>query len=60
MLAALDAFEDTIAAAPAADFLLREGELLFSDNTRTVHARTPVAGAGSSDRLMLRSWIRTT
>jgi hypothetical protein len=61
MLAALDAFEDTIADAPrTVDFLLREGELLFSDNTRTVHARTPVASGGASDRLMIRSWIRTT
>lgn len=60
MLASLDAFEETIAGtARTLDFLMREGELLFSDNTRTVHARTPLASAGASDRLMIRSWIRT-
>jgi hypothetical protein len=61
MLASLDAFEETIAGtAQTIDFLMGEGELLFSDNTRTVHARTPIADGGSSDRLMIRSWIRTT
>ena len=61
MLASLDAFEETIAGtARTLDFLMREGDLLFSDNTRTVHARTPIAGGdGASDRLMIRSWIRT-
>jgi hypothetical protein len=59
LLAALDAFERTIEDSPrAVEFLMREGELLFSDNTRTVHARTPVT-EGASDRLMIRSWIRT-
>lgn len=58
MLAALDAFEEVIATAPnTVNFLMREGELLFSDNTRTIHARTPVTGGGASNRLMLRSWI---
>lgn len=42
------------------DFRMREGELLFSDNTRTIHARTPIATGNASDRLMLRSWIRTS
>jgi len=42
------------------DFLMREGELLFSDNTRTIHARTPLNDATTSDRLMIRSWIRTS
>jgi alpha-ketoglutarate-dependent taurine dioxygenase len=37
---------------------MREGDLLFSDNTRTVHARTPIS-QGATDRLMIRSWIRT-
>jgi hypothetical protein len=61
MLAALDAFEETIASTDRTlDFLMREGELLFSDNTRTVHARTPITGGGASDRLMIRSWIRAT
>jgi hypothetical protein len=60
MLASLDAFEQTIAGTTRTiDFLMREGELLFSDNTRTVHARTPIADGGASDRLMIRSWIRT-
>ena len=61
MLASLDAFEDVISnASRTVDFLMREGELLFTDNTRTVHARTPIEGGGASDRLMLRSWIRTS
>lgn len=61
MLASLDAFEETIASSTRTlDFLMREGEMLFSDNTRTIHARTPIADGGASDRLMIRSWIRTT
>jgi alpha-ketoglutarate-dependent taurine dioxygenase len=37
---------------------MREGELLFSDNRRTIHARTPIAAGPTSNRLMIRSWIR--
>ena len=59
LLAALDDFERVICETPRTlDFLLGAGELLFSDNTRTVHARTPIADADASDRLMIRSWIR--
>jgi hypothetical protein len=59
MSSVLDAFEDVLTATTRTlDFLMSEGELLFSDNTRTIHARTPLAGI-ASDRLMLRSWIRT-
>jgi hypothetical protein len=61
MLTSLDAFEDTITATSrTVDFLMREGELLFSDNRRTVHARTPITDGTASDRLMIRSWIRTS
>jgi len=61
MLTSLDAFEEVIAASTRTmDFLMREGELLFSDNTRTIHARTPIADGKASDRLMLRSWINTS
>lgn len=61
MLAALDDFEAAIDDAPATlDFLMREGELLFTDNARTVHARTPIPSGVASDRLMIRSWIRDT
>jgi len=61
MLALLDAFEAVIAASPRTiDFLLRETELLFSDNLRTIHARTAVAAGDASDRLMIRSWINVT
>lgn len=57
---ALDAFELVVADAPGTvEFLMREGELLLADNTRTIHARTPISNGGPSDRLMLRSWIRT-
>ncbi len=61
MLQSLESFEDVISATPhTLDFLMREGELLFSDNRRTIHARTPIAAGTASDRLMIRSWIRTT
>jgi hypothetical protein len=61
MPAALDAFEDVISSTErTTDFLMREGELLFSDNTRTVHARTPIDVGKASDRLMIRSWIRAS
>jgi hypothetical protein len=59
MLRALEHFEDVISTTPRTlDFLMREGELLFSDNRRTIHARTPIAAGPASDRLMIRSWIR--
>lgn len=61
MLTSLDAFEEVIMATPrTADFLMREGELLFSDNTRTIHSRTPVLAGDASDRLMIRGWIRAS
>jgi alpha-ketoglutarate-dependent taurine dioxygenase len=60
MLASLDAFEEVISTTTrTVEFLMREGELLFSDNTRTIHARTPIT-EGASDRLMIRSWIRAS
>jgi hypothetical protein len=59
MIAALDSFEDVIATTPRTiEFLMQEGELLFSDNRRVVHSRTPITDGSSSDRLMIRSWIR--
>lgn len=61
MLTSLDAFEEAIASTTRTlDFLMSEGELLFSDNTRTIHARTPISGGDASNRLMIRSWIRTS
>lgn len=61
MLAALDGFERVVSATPLTiEFLMREGELLFSDNTRTIHARTPIADGAASRRLMIRSWIRAS
>jgi hypothetical protein len=60
MLAALAAFEEVVSSTTrTVDFLMREGELLFADNTRTIHARTPIT-AGDCNRLMIRSWIRTS
>ena len=60
MLDALQSFEELLSTTPhTLDFLMREGELLFSDNRRTIHARTPIAKGKDSDRLMIRSWIRT-
>lgn len=59
MIESLDAFEEVISTTPRTiDFLMREGDLLVSDNRRTIHARTPIAGGAASDRLMIRSWIR--
>jgi hypothetical protein len=59
MLNALEDFENVISRTPRTlDFLMREGELLFSDNRRTIHARTPISNGKDSDRLMIRSWIR--
>ncbi|HEU4933664.1 MAG TPA: TauD/TfdA family dioxygenase [Pyrinomonadaceae bacterium] len=61
MLRALDAFEEVVTnTTGTVDFMMREGELLFSDNTRTIHARTPLADPATSTRLMIRSWIRTS
>ena len=61
MLTSLDRFERVIAACPRTmDFLLREGELLFSDNTRTIHARTRIANEAATHRLMIRSWIKAS
>lgn len=61
MLRALDEFERVVTDSTATlDFMMREGELLFSDNTRTIHARTPLADPAASTRLMIRSWIRTS
>jgi Taurine catabolism dioxygenase TauD, TfdA family len=58
---ALDGFEGLVTnTTRTVDFLMNEGELLFSDNTRTIHARTPLADPATSKRLMIRSWIRTS
>ena len=59
MLHAIEVFEELLSTTPRTlEFLMREGELLFSDNRRTIHARTPIANGKDSDRLMIRSWIR--
>ena len=61
MLKALEAFEDVVSTtARTIDFLMQEGQLLFSDNHRTIHARTPISDVENSNRLMIRSWIRTS
>jgi len=59
MIGALESFESVVSRTPRTiEFLMREGELLFSDNRRTIHARTPISNGTASDRLMIRSWIR--
>lgn len=59
--ALLDDFERVITETlRTLDFLLSEGEMLFSDNTRTIHSRTPIVDADTSNRLMIRSWIRVS
>jgi len=61
MLLLLDSFEDVVStSSQTLEFLMREGEILFSDNHRTIHARTPIGNESSSDRLMIRSWIRAS
>ena len=60
-LTLLDSFEKLIGNSDrTVDFLMREGELLFSNNSRTIHCRTPIVNGDASDRLMIRSWIRTS
>jgi len=59
MLGALEKFENVVSQTPRTiEFLMRKGELLVSDNRRTIHARTPISNGTASDRLMIRSWIR--
>jgi hypothetical protein len=61
MQSCLDDFENVITTTPrTAEFLMGESELLFSDNTRTIHSRTPISAGDASDRLMIRSWIRAS
>jgi len=61
MLASLDAFEKVITASPhTMDFMMKERELLFSDNRKQIHARTAVAAGDASNRLMIRSWINAS
>jgi len=58
MLSLLDEFENVVERSDQRiDFLMQEGELLFSDNTRGLHARTSIMDADVSRRLMIRSWI---
>jgi hypothetical protein len=60
-LTLLDTFEELIKNTDrTVDFLMREGELLFSNNLRTIHCRTPISNGNASDRLMIRSWIRAS
>lgn len=61
MLASLDAFEKVITASShTMDFMLKERELLFSDNRKQIHARTAIAAGDASNRLMIRSWINAS
>ncbi len=61
MLATLDAFEKVITASSRTmDFMLKERELLFSDNRKQIHARTAIAANDASNRLMIRSWINAS
>jgi hypothetical protein len=61
MLASLDAFERVITASShTMDFMMKERELLFSDNRKQIHARTAIAAGDASNRLMIRSWINAS
>ena len=58
MLNLLDEFENVVERSDhRIDFMMQEGELLFSDNLRGLHARTAIADANESRRVMIRSWI---
>ena len=59
MVTLLDEFENVIEHSNRRiDFMMNEGELLFSDNTRGLHARTSIVDPEASKRLMIRSWIK--
>ena len=58
MMDALDSLEEVVTDTPGTlEFLMRENELLFVDNHKTLHARTALSNPLTSDRLMIRSWI---
>jgi hypothetical protein len=58
MTAALDSLDGVVTDSPGSlEFLMRESELLFVDNHRTLHSRTPLSNPLTSDRLMIRSWV---
>jgi hypothetical protein len=54
----LGSFEQVTTDTPGTfDFLMRDGEWLFVDNRKTLHARTALANPHASNRLMIRSWV---
>ena len=56
---ALEAVEAvTSSTASAHEWLMRPGEFLLVDNRRCLHARTAVSRNRSSQRLMVRAWVR--
>lgn len=58
--AALEVFEQVIEdGIGQVEFLMEEGEWLFLDNLKTLHARTPIEEAHLSRRFMIRSWVQT-
>ena len=58
MISALESLDEIVMDTPGTlEFLMREGEWLFVDNHKTLHARTPLANPLGSDRLMIRSWV---
>jgi Taurine catabolism dioxygenase TauD, TfdA family len=58
MMDALHSLEEVVTDPPGTlEFLMRENELLFVDNYKTLHARTPLSNPLTSDRLMIRSWV---
>lgn len=60
MLTLIDEFERVVENSDRRiDFLLQEGDLLFSDNMRGIHSRTSILDPEASNRLMIRSWIET-
>lgn len=57
---ALEVFENVIEdGIGQLEFLMEEGEWLFLDNLKTLHARTPIEEAHLSRRFMIRSWVQT-
>jgi hypothetical protein len=58
MTAALDSLDEVVTDTPGAlEFLMREDDLLFVDNHKTLRSWTPLSNPLTSYRLMIRSWV---
>ncbi len=58
LVGVLDRVNSVISPSPR-EYLMQEGEIMFLDNHRSIHARSPINTVGGCNRLMIRSWIQT-